>query len=97
MYTIGLDISKGYADVVFAENKKVIGKPFLVDDTNNGYSTLEKRISELPKEEVIKVGFESTGGYENIFLNFFQTGHRATSQNRTGDPVFTKDALYRLS
>ena len=71
MYTIGLDISKGYADVVFAENKKVIGKPFLVDDTNNGYSTLEKRISELPKEEVIKVGFESTGGYENNFLNFF--------------------------
>lgn len=75
MISIGLDVSKGYANVAIIDIKRNLLKEiFQVDDICEGHQVLKKTISwahELYKEEIIRVGVESTGGYENNFANLF--------------------------
>lgn len=72
-YYLGIDVSKGYADFVFIDSKKNEVQPnFQLDDTFSGHNTLHQRICSFVKnhpDSQIHAAVESTGGYENNWLN----------------------------
>lgn len=72
-FYLGIDVSKGYADFVFLnQNKKIVSEPFQLDDTSSGHKKLYeilKDFQEQHKASAIFAGLESTGGYENNWLN----------------------------
>jgi len=70
---LGGDVSKGYADwVILSEKKQTVLENFQLDDTYAGhcklYSMLEAYIEKHPGSEIY-AAVESTGGYENNWLN----------------------------
>lgn len=70
---LGGDVSKGYADwVILSEKKQIVLENFQLDDTYAGhcklYSMLEAYIEKHPGSEFY-AAVESTGGYENNWLN----------------------------
>jgi transposase len=70
---LGGDVSKGYADwVILSEKKQTVMENFQLDDTYAGhcklYSMLEAYIEKHPGSEIY-AAVESTGGYENNWLN----------------------------
>jgi len=72
-YFLGIDVSKGYADFILLDNKKnIIEKNFQLDDTFEGhhhlYSFLSSFIANTPDAYII-TAVESTGGYENNWVN----------------------------
>ncbi|HRQ55709.1 MAG: IS110 family transposase [Ignavibacteriaceae bacterium] len=72
-YFLGIDVSKGYADfIVLDNNKNIIEKNFQLDDTFEGhqqlYGFLSSFISNKPNASIISA-VESTGGYENNWVN----------------------------
>lgn len=75
---IGCDVSKGYADfIILDENKTIIENSFRLDDTPKGYKALLNMIStmcaELGADAIcVYIGVESTGGFENNWLNQFE-------------------------
>jgi len=74
MISIGMDVSKGYADVGIINNLGIkLCDVFLIDDNNSGYNLLDKKIQlikETNTDEIIRVGMEHTGGYETNFYNY---------------------------
>lgn len=70
---MGIDVSKGYADfIVIDQNKKMVETNFQLDDTYNGHAELYELIYSLfenKSELVLNAAVESTGGYENNWLN----------------------------
>jgi transposase len=72
-YYLGIDVSKGYADFVFLDSEKTKVEPdFQLDDTFIGHHTLFDRICAFIKDHPgsqIHAAVESTGGYENNWLN----------------------------
>ena len=80
-FFIGSDISKGYADFIILDSEltpiKIKGseKGFKLDDTPEGHRVLKRIIKNLQDkydDSVITIGFESTGGYENNWINYLQ-------------------------
>ena len=70
---MGIDVSKGYADfIVIGQNKKVVEPNFQLDDTYNGHAELYEvlfNLFEQNTELTLTAAVESTGGYENNWLN----------------------------
>jgi transposase len=68
-YYLGMDVSKGYADIIILDqNKNIIEPNFQLDDTFDGHSLLFQILSDLiikHKPDMIYAAVESTGGYEN--------------------------------
>ena len=72
-YYLGIDVSKGYADLIILNSKKEpIVDNFQLDDTFEGhcylYKFLVKFLDDHP-ESIIYSAVESTGGYENNWYN----------------------------
>ena len=70
---LGGDASKGYADwVMISETKKKLLDNFQLDDTFDGhhqlYNAIKGCVEKYPKAEIY-AALESTGGYENNWLN----------------------------
>jgi transposase len=71
-YYLGADVSKGYCDfVLLDQNQNMVEPVFQLDDTSAGYKHLLKMLKKYSEndETVIFVGFESTGGYENKWID----------------------------
>jgi transposase len=72
-YYLGIDVSKGYADfVILDQHKNIVEKNFQLDDTIEGHHRLINFIGEYFKEHpdvTLYAAVESTGGYENNWLN----------------------------
>jgi transposase len=73
---IGVDVSKGYADIEFAnESRTILGNGGRHDDTKEGHQEVERLIIDLKKKNpecVLIVGIEASGGYERNWLKFFR-------------------------
>jgi transposase len=72
-YYLGIDVSKGYADFVFLDSEKTkIEADFQLDDTFTGHTIFYHRIcafiTDHPGSQIY-AAVESTGGYENNWLN----------------------------
>lgn len=72
-YYLGVDVSKGYANFVILDKKKQpVEADFQLDDTFDGHCLLYTKIRKFCEdhpESYIYAGVESTGGYENNWLN----------------------------
>lgn len=72
-FYLGIDVSKGYADFVIVDGKKQpIEENFQLDDTFDGHCRLYQillRFFQDHPESVLCAAVESTGGYENNWLN----------------------------
>jgi len=73
---MGGDVSKGYCDfIILDEEEKVFEKNFQLDDTFMGHQELKNYFTNFflknPQSELY-AGFESTGGYENNWINLFR-------------------------
>lgn len=75
-YYLGVDVSKGYADLVLLdEHKGIVEKDFQLDDTFKGHTRLVNFIRdffEIHPDATILAAVESTGGYENNWLDTLQ-------------------------
>ncbi|HEX8675861.1 MAG TPA: transposase [Segetibacter sp.] len=72
---LGIDVSKGYSDfLVLHYNKEVAEHSFRLYDVAEGQQQLGKIIDGLFRKgfEQIYCGVESTGGYENNWVNYLQ-------------------------
>jgi transposase len=73
MICFGLDVSKGYCNAgILDDTRNLLLEVFQIDDTQKGHDFLENKIEwalKLDKGDVLRIGVESTGGYENNFLN----------------------------
>lgn len=70
-YYVGGDVSKGYCDFIILDKAtKVIEPIFQLDDTSIGYKSLKKILKNHSRDDqtIIFIGFESTGGYENKWI-----------------------------
>jgi len=76
-FYLGLDVSKGYADLIMInQRKQIVEQSFQLDDTVNGHKQLCAFLSTFFKSHptaVVYAAVESTGGYEN---NWFKTLHQ---------------------
>ena len=72
-YYLGIDVSKGYADfVILDDKKKPMEKNFQLDDAFDGHCRLYERLGTFSNEHpdsIINAAVESTGGYEDNWLN----------------------------
>lgn len=103
---MGIDISKGYADfIIIDKNKKVVEPNFQLDDTYNGHVELYELIFNLFEQNPqlsLTAAVESTGGYENNWLNAlsnFQTQFniRVARLNPFGVNANSKAGLNRIT
>ncbi|MBA3675432.1 MAG: IS110 family transposase [Chitinophagaceae bacterium] len=72
---VGIDCSKGYADIIaFGSNKEIAEPAFRLYDITEGYRQLQSLIARWLDIgfEHIYCGVESTGGYENNWVNYLQ-------------------------
>ena len=72
---VGMDCSKGYADIIaFNSNKVIAETAFRLYDTTEGYQQLQSLITRWVGLgfNQIYCGVESTGGYENNWVNYLQ-------------------------
>ena len=71
-YYLGIDVSKGYADFVILDTRQqVVEQTFQLDDTFEGHHRLYQiltRFVETHCKAQLFAGLESTGGYENNWL-----------------------------
>jgi transposase len=72
-YFMGIDVSKGYADFsLLNEQKRIVERCFQLYDIEESYSNLDSYyayISSKYKPKQIYVALESTGSYENHWLD----------------------------
>lgn len=85
-YYLGVDVSKGYADLVILDgNKQVVEENFQLDDTFDGHCRLYEILCSFfhhrPKC-MLYAAVESTGGYENNWFNAL-VGFQATLNLKT--------------
>jgi transposase len=72
---LGIDVSKGYSDfLILNSSKEVVEPPFRLYDVVEGQQQLGKILDGLFRKgfEQIYCGVESTGGYENNWVNYLQ-------------------------
>ena len=103
---MGIDVSKGYADfIIIDQNKKVLESNFQLDDTNNGHAELYELLYALFEKYpglILTAAVESTGGYENNWLNALgnfqsQFNIRLTRLNPFGVNANSKAGLNRIT
>ena len=103
---MGIDVSKGYADfIIIDQNKKVVESNFQLDDTNNGHAELYELLYALFEKYpglILTAAVESTGGYENNWLNALsnfqsQFNIRLTRLNPFGVNANSKAGLNRIT
>ena len=72
-YYLGIDVSKGYSDFVLLDSRKrPVEESFQLDDTFEGHCLLYRHLSRFLQDRsgaMIHAAVESTGGYENNWLN----------------------------
>ncbi len=72
-YYLGIDVSKGYSDmIIIDEKKRTVVDSFQLDDTASGHQQLSVILKDLLSEHpnsIIYSAVESTGGYENNWFN----------------------------
>lgn len=105
-YYLGIDVSKGYADIVILNAKKQIEEPnFQLDDTFAGHCQLYTRLCAFFKDHhpdtILYAAVESTGGYENNWFNklvsFQETLNLKTARlNPRGVKNNTKASMNRI-
>jgi transposase len=104
-FFLGIDVSKGYADfALLDEHKNLIEKNFQLDDTFQGHNALCEFIRSLFAkfpDATIYAAVESTGGYENNWLNVLkrlQNYYPLSSARLNAKGVFhnTKASLKRV-
>ena len=70
---MGIDVSKGYADfLIINQDKNIVEPNFQLDDTHNGHAELYELLYSLFEQYphmALTAAVESTGGYENNWLN----------------------------
>jgi transposase len=75
-FFLGADVSKGYADFVLMDaSKQVVEQPFRLDDTPTGHAALRQFLKQFCARHGgchIHAAVESTGGYENNWLQMLQ-------------------------
>lgn len=85
-YYLGVDVSKGYADLVILDgNKQVVEENFQLDDTFDGHCRLYEilcRFFANHPQCTLYAAVESTGGYENNWFNAL-VGFQATLNLKT--------------
>ena len=85
-YYLGVDVSKGYADLVILDgNKQVVEENFQLDDTFDGHCRLYEilcRFFANHPQYMLYAAVESTGGYENNWFNAL-VGFQATLNLKT--------------
>jgi len=72
---LGIDASKGYADFILLQsNKDIAEQAFRLYDVSDSHLQLSKLVDQWLEKgyDRIYCGMESTGGYENNWVNFFQ-------------------------
>jgi transposase len=72
---LGIDASKGYADFILLQsNKDIAEQAFRLYDVLDSHLQLGKLVDQWLKKgyDRIYCGVESTGGYENNWVNYFQ-------------------------
>jgi transposase len=66
---LGIDVSKGYADFMLLNEKKIkLEKVFQLDDNRSGHADLKKTLEQFIEQHQITMLYcavESTGGFEN--------------------------------
>lgn len=68
---VGIDVSKGYGDfVIFDEQKQQQESLFQLDDNIQGHEQLKQILGRYVQQGYNKIycGLESTGGYENLWI-----------------------------
>ena len=69
MYAVGIDVSKGKSTVsIITTEGEVIGMPFEINHTQEGFDILLSKVKNFKKEE-IKFLMEATGHYHLPLLN----------------------------
>ena len=72
-YFLGIDVSKGYADLLLLDSKqKTVESNFQLDDTFDGHCRLHEFLSSFFKQHpdaTVYAAVESTGGYEDNWFN----------------------------
>jgi hypothetical protein len=72
-YFLGVDVSKGYADLMLLDSKQRAIEPnFQLDDTFDGHCRLHGFLRDFFQhhpDAIVYVAVESTGGYENNWFN----------------------------
>lgn len=85
-YYLGVDVSKGYADLVILDgNKQVVEENFQLDDTFDGHCRLYQILCSFFQDDpkcTLYAAVESTGGYENNWFNAL-VGFQATLNLKT--------------
>ena len=85
-YYLGVDVSKGYADLVILDgNKQVVEENFQLDDTFDGHCRLYEILCSFFQNHpkcMLYAAVESTGGYENNWFNAL-VGFQATLNLKT--------------
>ena len=74
VYYVGLDVSKGYADVILLDSfKRPVERSFQIDDNKEGHGKLESYLDQKSKEDYQLIcGVENTGGYEQNWVNMLK-------------------------
>ena len=79
-YYMGLDVSKGYADILTMDSKKeIVEKNFQLDDTSAGHKKLEEMLKIFFRKNPgarLYAAVESTGGYENNWYRLLNNLNR---------------------
>lgn len=93
-YYVGGDVSKGYCDfIILDKTSKVIEPIFQLDDTSNGYKKLRQILKKLSRDDetLFFIGFESTGGYENKWIEAIYSFKSTMNLNVTRlNPIVSK-------
>ena len=70
---LGLDVSKGYADMILLDSQRNQLEPaFQLDDNRQGHDRLQSLLKQFRQQhnlQIIYCGLESTGGFENNWYN----------------------------
>lgn len=83
-YSMGIDVSKGKSTIsIISLDGEIIEMPFNIEHNKNGFSLLEQKIKNIPKEN-LKIIMEATGTYHLPIYNFL-------SENNYS--VFVENAL----
>ena len=69
-YGVGIDVSKGKSTIaILSSAGEVIEKPFEINHDINGLELLEKKLKDIPKED-LKIVMEETGTYHLHVLGY---------------------------
>lgn len=81
-YGVGIDVSKGKSTVSIISNTgEVIEIPFEISHDKKGFELLERKIKQLPKED-LKIVLEETGNYHlPVFSYLLDLDYFVVSEN----------------